>query len=64
MELAGSSNRAIVSQRLVRRPSRALDRTLRVSVIVKGLDGAFEIVGGLPLLLVSPATIQSTRAVG
>jgi uncharacterized membrane protein len=39
--------------------SRALDRTFRVSVIVKGVDGALEIIGGLLLLLVSPATIQS-----
>ena len=42
-----------------RSPSRALDRTFRVSVILKGLDGALEIIGGLLLLLVSPATIQS-----
>jgi uncharacterized membrane protein len=39
--------------------SRALDRTFRFSVIVKGVDGALEIVGGVLLLLVSPATIQS-----
>jgi uncharacterized membrane protein len=43
-----------------RPPNRALDRTFRVSVILKGLDGALEIVGGLLFLLVSPATIQST----
>src|SRR4051812_18626260 len=57
--LAGSSNRAIVSQPSGEATSRALDLTFRVSVILKGVDGALEIVGGLLLLLVSPATIQS-----
>jgi uncharacterized membrane protein len=42
-----------------RPPSRILDRTFRASVILKGLDGALEVVGGLLLLLVSPATIQA-----
>jgi uncharacterized membrane protein len=36
-----------------------LDRTFRVSVILKGLDGALEIVGGLLLLVVAPSTIQA-----
>jgi uncharacterized membrane protein len=40
-------------------PSRALDRTFRFSVTLKGIDGALEIVGGVILLVVSPATIQS-----
>jgi uncharacterized membrane protein len=56
---AGSSNRAIVSQPSGEATSGALDRTFRVSVILKGLDGALEIIGGLLLLLASPATIQS-----
>ena len=38
--------------------SRSLDATFKVSVIIKGVDGALEIVGGLILLLVSPATID------
>jgi uncharacterized membrane protein len=42
-----------------RPPSKALDHTFRISVILKGLDGALEIVGGLLLLLVSPTTIES-----
>ena len=41
------------------RPSRALDRTFRVSVVLKGLDGALELIGGLLLLVVSPAAIQA-----
>jgi uncharacterized membrane protein len=37
----------------------ALDRTFRISVGLKGVDGALEIVGGLLLLFVAPATLQS-----
>jgi uncharacterized membrane protein len=36
----------------------ALDRTFRVTVTLKGLDGALEVIGGIVLLLVRPATIQ------
>src|SRR5690348_7675523 len=39
--------------------SRAFDRTFRVSVVLKGLDGVLETIGGLILLFVSPATLQS-----
>jgi uncharacterized membrane protein len=39
-------------------PRGLLDRTFEVSIILKGLDGAVELVGGLLLLLVSPATIN------
>ena len=35
-----------------------LDRTFEISVILKGIDGVLEIVGGIILLLVSPATID------
>ncbi len=35
-----------------------LDRTFEISIVLKGLDGAFEVIGGLLLLLVSPATID------
>src|SRR5258708_1992802 len=35
-----------------------LDRTFEVSIALKGLDGALEVIGGLLLLLVSPATID------
>jgi uncharacterized membrane protein len=34
-----------------------LDKTFRVSLILKGLDGLLELVGGILLLLVSPAQI-------
>jgi uncharacterized membrane protein len=37
----------------------ALDRTFRISVSLKGIDGALEIVGGILLLVVAPATLQS-----
>jgi uncharacterized membrane protein len=39
--------------------SSALDRTFRISIGLKGLDGLLEIIGGLALLLVAPATLQS-----
>jgi len=38
--------------------SRSLDRTFRISVALKGLDGALELIGGLVLLFVRPATIN------
>lgn len=38
--------------------SRSLDRTFRISVTLKGLDGALETIGGLVLLFVRPATIN------
>src|SRR5262245_88793 len=37
----------------------ALDRTFEISLIVKGLDGLLELVGGLFLLVVSPATLST-----
>ncbi len=40
------------------RPTDLLDRTFEVGIILKGLDGALEVLGGLLLLLVSPATIS------
>lgn len=40
-----------------------LDRAFEVGITLKGLDGILEIIGGLLLLLVSPATInQIARA--
>jgi uncharacterized membrane protein len=39
--------------------SRALDRTFRISIVLKGLDGLLEVVGGIVLLFVAPATLQS-----
>jgi uncharacterized membrane protein len=38
--------------------SRALDRTFKVGMVLKGADGVLEIAGGLVLLFVSPASIQ------
>ena len=36
----------------------ALDRTFRVSITLKGIDGVLEIVGGVILLFVAPNTLQ------
>ena len=38
--------------------SRRLDRTFKVSVALKGLDGLLEVVGGIALLFVSPSSIN------
>jgi uncharacterized membrane protein len=38
--------------------SRSLDDTFKVSVTLKGLDGALEIIGGVVLLFVRPSTIN------
>jgi uncharacterized membrane protein len=35
-----------------------LDRTFEISVVLKGLDGVLEVIGGLLLLVMSPATIN------
>ena len=40
------------------RPRDLLDQTFEVGIIVKGLDGVLEVIGGLLLLVVSPATID------
>src|SRR5437870_1883161 len=37
---------------------RALDDTFKISVTLKGLDGALEIAGGVILILVSPRSID------
>ena len=39
------------------RQGDVLDRAFLVGIVLKGLDGLLEVVGGLLLLLVSPATI-------
>ncbi len=38
--------------------SDALDRTFRISLILKLIDGALEIAGGLALLFISPSSIN------
>ena len=40
------------------KPRGLLDRTFEISIILKGLDGALELIGGVLLLAVSPATIS------
>lgn len=40
------------------RPKDLLDRTFEVAIILKGLDGVLEVIGGLVLLVVTPATIN------
>src|SRR5262249_35804874 len=38
--------------------SRALDDTFKVSVCIKGIDGALEVIGGAVLLFVRPTTLD------
>ena len=38
--------------------SRGLDRAFRIGLVLKALDGLLELVGGLVLLFVSPASLQ------
>ena len=40
------------------RPRDLLDQTFEVGIILKGVDGLLEVIGGLLLLVVSPATID------
>ena len=44
------------------KPRDLLDTTFEVSIILKGLDGLLELVGGVLLLAVSPATINHVIA--
>jgi len=39
-------------------PQGLLDRTFEISIILKGLDGLLELIGGVLLLVVSPTTIS------
>jgi uncharacterized membrane protein len=40
------------------RPKDLLDRTFEVGIILKGIDGVLEVIGGFLLLVVTPATIN------
>jgi uncharacterized membrane protein len=40
------------------RPRDLLDQTFEVGIVLKGFDGALEVIGGVLLLVVSPATIS------
>jgi uncharacterized membrane protein len=40
------------------RPRGLLDQAFEIGIILKGLDGVLEVIGGLLLLVVSPATID------
>jgi uncharacterized membrane protein len=40
------------------RPRDLLDQTFEVGITLKGLDGVLEVIGGLLLLVISPATID------
>jgi len=40
-----------------RSQTTVLDRTFRISLLLKGLDGVLELIGGILLLLVTPAQI-------
>ena len=39
-------------------PHQTLDRAFRITVVLKGIDGVLEVIGGVALLLVSPASIE------
>jgi uncharacterized membrane protein len=43
-------------------PRGLLDRTFQISIIAKGLDGLVELIGGILLLAVTPATINQILA--
>src|SRR5438876_2444730 len=51
-------HRARTLARLTVPLSRSLDDTFKITVTIKGLDGALEIVGGAVLLFVRPHTID------
>jgi uncharacterized membrane protein len=51
-----------MSQVTESQPRDLVDRAFDVAIILKGLDGALEVIGGLLLLVVTPATID--RLVG
>jgi uncharacterized membrane protein len=38
-----------------------LDRAFAIGIILKGLDGVLEVVGGVLLLIISPTTIDNLR---
>jgi uncharacterized membrane protein len=40
------------------RPRDFLDQTFEVGIVLKGLDGVLEVIGGLLLVVASPATID------
>lgn len=40
------------------RPRDLLDKSFEVGIILKGLDGVLEVIGGILLLVVSPATVD------
>jgi uncharacterized membrane protein len=44
------------------KPRDSLDRLFEIGIILKGLDGIFETIGGLLLLAVSPVTINHLTA--
>lgn len=41
------------------KPRTLLDKTFEIGIILKGIDGALEVIGGLLLLLASPQTINN-----
>jgi uncharacterized membrane protein len=45
------------------RSNDLLDRSFQIGIVLKGLDGVLELIGGVLLLAVSPATINRITAV-
>ena len=44
------------------KPRDLLDRTFEIGIILKGLDGVLETIGGILLLAVSPSQINAIAA--
>jgi len=56
---AGPDDRLTDHRRRPGRPlSPALDTTFKIGLVLKGLDGILEVIGGIVLLFLSPQAIQ------
>jgi uncharacterized membrane protein len=54
-----SADRAAAGADPPARPlSPALDKTFKITLVLKGLDGALEVVGGILLLFISPSAME------
>jgi uncharacterized membrane protein len=53
-----SGEQSELAGRASRQPEDALDKTFHIALVLKGLDGLLELVGGLFLLIVSPDALN------
>jgi len=56
--LSNADKELLGNDPLMEDDNRSLDRAFRITIILKGLDGALEVIGGIVLLFVSPASID------